>query len=172
MKTTALTALALIFAVTSLYAQEVLPKPEPPFQGKIGRTVSDSSPDFPKEVQAPAGAPNILLILTDDVAYGTSSTFGGPIQTPTMDSLAQTGLRYTQFHTTALCSPTRAALITGRNHHTAHTGVIMEFGTGYRASEPLPRCSSSTDTTRRGMGSTTTCRTGRPARLGRSTCGR
>jgi len=137
MKTIALTAFALVFAVTSAYAQEILPKPEPPFQGKIGRTVNESSPDFPKEVQAPAGAPNILLILTDDAGDGAASTFGGPIPTPTMDSLAQAGLRYTQFHTTALCSPTRAALITGRNHHTAHTGVIMEFGTGYPGYDTL-----------------------------------
>ena len=112
-------------------AQEVLPKPEPPFQGTIGRTVKDSRPDFPKEVQAPEGAPNVLLILTDDVGFGASSTFGGPIPTPSMDRLAQSGLRYNHFHTTALCSPTRAALITGRNHHTAATGNIMEFATGY-----------------------------------------
>ena len=112
-------------------AQEVLPHPEPPFKGKIGRTVKESTADFPKEVQAPAGAPNVLLILTDDVGFGASSTFGGPIPTPTMDRLAQNGLRYNEFHTTALCSPTRAALITGRNHHSAATGNIMEFATGY-----------------------------------------
>jgi len=134
---TVLTALALIFAATTTYAQEVLPSPEQPFKGHIGRTVTDSTSDFPSAIEAPAGAPNILLILTDDVGYGASSTFGGPIPTPTMDSLAQSGLRYTQFHTTALCSPTRAALITGRNHHTAHTGVIMEFATGYPGYDSL-----------------------------------
>jgi arylsulfatase len=112
-------------------AQEALPRPEPPFKGRIGRTTKDSKPDFPKEAQAPRGAPNILLVLTDDVGFGASSPFGGPIATPTLDRLAQNGLRYNHFHTTALCSPTRAALITGRNHHTAATGVIMEFGTGY-----------------------------------------
>jgi arylsulfatase len=137
MNTTVLTALALIFAVTTTCAQEVLPAPEQPFKGHIGRTVSDSTSDFPSAIEAPAGAPNLLLILTDDVGYGASSTFGGPIPTPTMDSLAQSGLRYTQFHTTALCSPTRAALITGRNHHTAHTGVIMEFATGYPGYDSL-----------------------------------
>jgi arylsulfatase A-like enzyme len=85
--------------------------------------------------------PNILLILTDDVGYGATTTFGGPIPTPTTDRFAQSGLRYTEFHTTALCSPTRAALITGRNHHTAHTGVIMEFGTGYPGYDLLmPKC--------------------------------
>jgi len=111
--------------------QVVLPKPEPSFGGKIGRTVKDSTPDFPKQVEAPAGAPNVLLIMTDDVGFGAASTFGGPIPTPTMDHLAQVGLKYNNFHTTALCSPTRAALITGRNHHSAGTGNIMEFGTGY-----------------------------------------
>jgi arylsulfatase len=109
----------------------VLPKPEPPFEGKIGRTVRDSTPDFPKGVEAPAGAPNVLLILTDDVGFGATSTFGGPIQTPNFQRLADGGLRYNTYHTTALCSPTRAALITGRNHHSVASGVITEFATGY-----------------------------------------
>ena len=112
-------------------AQNVLPRPEQPFDGKIGRTPKDSTPDFPKGVEAPKGAPNILVILTDDVGFGASSTFGGPIPTPTMDRVAKNGLRYTAFHTTALCSPTRAALLSGRNHHSANTGVIMELATGY-----------------------------------------
>jgi arylsulfatase A-like enzyme len=112
-------------------SQEVLPRPEPRFLGRIGRTAAESVPDFPKEVQAPRNAPNVLLILTDDVGFGASSTFGGPIPTPTFDRLAANGLRYTRFHTTALCSPTRAALLTGRNHHSAATGVIMEMATGY-----------------------------------------
>jgi arylsulfatase len=111
--------------------RKVLPIPEPPFQGEIGRTAKESTPDFPKEMQAPQGAPNVLLIMTDDVGFGASSTFGGPIPTPTFDKLAASGLRYNRFHTTALCSPTRAAVITGRNHHTCATGVIMEMGTGY-----------------------------------------
>lgn len=91
----------------------------------------DSSPDFPKEVHAPKGTPNVLLIMTDDVGFRASTTFGGPVPTPTMDRLAQAGLRYTRFHTTALCSPTRAALLSGHNHHSAATGVVMEIGTGY-----------------------------------------
>lgn len=99
-------------------AQEVLPKPEQPFRGKIGRTAAESTPDFPKPLEAPKGAPNVLLILTDDVGFAASSTFGGPIPTPSFDKLAKAGLRYNMFHTTALCSPTRAALISGRNHHT------------------------------------------------------
>src|ERR1039457_2648985 len=108
-------------------AQDVLPYPQQPFKGKIGRTAADSTPDFPKDVHAPKGAPNVLLIMTDDVGWGASSTFGGPIPTPTYDKLAKAGLRYNTFHTTALCSPTRAALISGRNHHTASTGVITEM---------------------------------------------
>jgi len=108
-----------------------LPVTPPPFGGKIDRITKDSVKDFPKSVEAPKDAPNILLILTDDVGFGAASTFGGPIPTPTMDRLAKNGLRYNQFHTTALCSPTRAALLTGRNHHSAATGVIMEAGTGF-----------------------------------------
>jgi arylsulfatase A-like enzyme len=115
----------------STRAQDVLPRPEPPFKGHIGRTVEESTKDFPQEVKAPKGAPNVLVILTDDVGFGASSTFGGPVPTPTMDRLARDGLRYTQFHTTALCSPTRASLLTGRNHHSAATGIIMEGGTGF-----------------------------------------
>src|SRR5262249_28491713 len=110
---------------------DVLPRPEPPFKGMIGRTAKESTPDFPKAIEAPKGAPNVLLILTDDVGFGASSTFGGPIPTPNYDKLARAGLRYNMFHTTALCSPSRAALITGRNHHTCATGVITEFGTGF-----------------------------------------
>ncbi|MGH9789410.1 MAG: arylsulfatase [Candidatus Acidiferrales bacterium] len=112
-------------------AQDVLPRPEPPFRGQIGLRAKDSVKDFPAEVKAPRGAPNVLLIMTDDVGFGAASTFGGPIPTPTFDRLAKAGLRYNQFHTTALCSPTRAALLTGRNHHSAATGVIMELGTGF-----------------------------------------
>jgi arylsulfatase len=119
------------FLAVTARAQDVLPRPDQPFKGHIGRTVEESVKDFPKEVKAPDGAPNILLILTDDVGFGASSTFGGPVPTPTMDRLAKEGLRYTEFHTTALCSPTRAALLTGRNHHSAATGIIMEGGTGF-----------------------------------------
>jgi arylsulfatase len=110
---------------------DVLPIPEPPFRGVIGRKASQSKPDFPKEVTAPKGAPNVLLIMTDDTGFGASSTFGGPISTPTFDRIAQRGLRYNNFHTTALCSPTRAALLTGRNHHSVGFGNISEFATGY-----------------------------------------
>jgi arylsulfatase len=127
---TCFSTLFLLLASTS-FGQEVLPQPEAPFKGTIGRTTKDSTPDFPKGIEAPQGAPNVLLILTDDVGFGASSTFGGPIQTPNFQRLADSGLRYNQFHTTALCSPTRAALITGRNHHSVASGVITEMATGY-----------------------------------------
>ncbi len=127
-----LAALALLMGAGGpTAAQDVLPRPEPPFKGKIGRTTKEAKPDFPQEVQEPKGAPNILLIMTDDVGFGATSPFGGPIPTPTFERLANAGLRYTQFHTTALCSPTRAALLSGRNHHSAATGVIMELATGF-----------------------------------------
>ena len=128
----AFTLLAGLTLAPMVFAQETLPRPDPAFNGKIGRTAKESIPDFPKEVHAPKGAPNILLIMTDDVGFGASSTFGGPIPTPALDRLAHNGLRYNQFHTTALCSPTRAALITGRNHHTAATGI--DHGDGNRFS--------------------------------------
>lgn len=98
---------------------------------KIGLTAADSTPDFPPPKTAPDGAPNILLVLIDDEGFGCPSTFGGLVETPTLDRLAGDGLRYNAFHTTALCSPTRASLITGRNHHACATGVIQEMATGY-----------------------------------------
>ena len=136
--------ISVAMLVGPVAAQEVLPRPEPPFKGKIGRTVKDSTPAFPKGVEAPKGAPNILLILTDDVGFGASSPFGGPIQTPNFQRLADSGIRYNTFHTTALCSPTRSALITGRNHHTNASGVITEMATGYPGYNSLiPRSSGS-----------------------------
>jgi arylsulfatase A-like enzyme len=109
-----------------------LPRPDFHFPGNVGRTYLDSdSPRFPQPVQAPKGAPNIVLILIDDVGFGQFSTFGGGVPSPTMDRLAAEGLRFNRFHTTALCSPTRAALITGRNHHSASFGSISEAATGY-----------------------------------------
>src|SRR5213080_2178489 len=108
-----------------------IPPPPMPFGGVIKESVKDSTPYWPPRVVAPTGAPNILLVMTDDQGYGISSTFGGVIPTPAMDRVAKAGLRYTQFHSTALCSPTRAALITGRNHHSSGFGVISEQATGY-----------------------------------------
>lgn len=110
----------------------VLPRPDFRFQGNVGRTYLDSDPaQFPQPVQAPKGAPNIVLILLDDVGFGQFATFGGAVPSPTMDRLASEGLRYNRFHTTALCSPTRAALITGRNHHSCGFAGITEIATGY-----------------------------------------
>lgn len=109
----------------------VLPIAGPPFAGRIGDTLKESAPDFPKPVEAPAGAPNVLIVILDDVGFGHAGAFGGAVSTPTMDSLAAEGLRFNSFHTTALCSPTRAALLTGRNHHSVGTGVVIEMGTGF-----------------------------------------
>jgi arylsulfatase A-like enzyme len=110
----------------------VLPRPDFQFKGEVGRTFRDSDKaQFPQPAKAPKGAPNIVLILLDDAGFGQFSTFGGGIPSPTMDKLAAEGLRYNRFHTTALCSPTRAALITGRNHHSAGFASITEVATGY-----------------------------------------
>ena len=89
------------------------------------------TPHWPAIPTAPAGAPNVVVVMTDDVGYGASSTFGGPIPTPTLDALADRGLRYTRFHTTAMCSPTRAALMTGRNHHLVGAGRVTEMAVAY-----------------------------------------
>src|ERR1700739_4139884 len=107
------------------------PPPPPKFGGDSNLQASQSKPYWPARVVPPKGAPNVLLIMTDDQGYGVSGTFGGVIPTPAMDRIAEMGLRYTQFHSTALCSPTRAALITGRNHHEVGFGVITEQSTGY-----------------------------------------
>ncbi|HEV8018909.1 MAG TPA: arylsulfatase [Steroidobacteraceae bacterium] len=108
-----------------------LPPPPQKFGGVIKETAKDSKPYWPPRVVPPKGAPNVLLIMTDDQGYGVSGTFGGVVPTPSMDRIAKAGLRYTQFHSTALCSPTRAALITGRNHHSVGFGVIGEMSTGF-----------------------------------------
>ncbi len=108
-----------------------LPNPPPQFGGTIGLDAKDSKPYWPPQVVPPKGAPNVLLIMTDDAGYGVAGTFGGVIPTPALDRIAEMGLRYTQFHSTALCSPTRAALITGRNHHSTGFGVVSEQATGY-----------------------------------------
>ena len=115
----------------------VLPMPSAPFSGKIDRDAKKSTPDFPQPLSAPDGAPNVLLVLLDDVGFGASSTFGGPAATPTLQALADRGLRYNQFHTTAMCSPSRAALLSGRNHHSVHTGQIMEMASGYPGYDSL-----------------------------------
>ena len=106
-------------AASDLRAQET---PPPSYQGVIGKTLADSKEWWAPTVKAPAGAPNIIWILLDDVGYGAAGAFGGVIRTPTLDSLANNGLRYTNFHTAAICAPTRSALLTGRNSHFVHEG--------------------------------------------------
>ena len=109
----------------------VLPPPPQPFRGQIELNAAQSKPYWPARVVPPKGAPNILLIMTDDVGFAAPSTFGGVIPTPALDRIANAGLRYTNFHSTSLCSPTRAALITGRNHHSVGFGVVSEAATGF-----------------------------------------
>jgi arylsulfatase len=129
-------ATLLAGVITAASAQEkfdrtVLPiqEPERPTYSELDVRNVETPPLF--EVKAPKKAPNVVIVLIDDIGFGGPSTFGGPIQTPTLDRLAAEGISYNNFHTTALCSPTRNALKTGRNHHTANTGSIMESSTGF-----------------------------------------
>ncbi|PZF77143.1 arylsulfatase [Aestuariivirga litoralis] len=118
-------------SATTTISGEQLPAPAPPFGGVIKDNALQSTPWWAPRIVPPKEAPNVLLIMTDDSGYGVPSTFGGVIPTPALDRVAAAGLRYTQMHSTALCSPTRAALITGRNHHSAGFGVISEQSTGF-----------------------------------------
>ena len=108
-----------------------LPLTEPEFRGVIGETFVDSEEDWPQVPKPPGGAPNVVVILLDDVGFGQVSTFGGPVPTPALDGLAAQGLRYNRFHTTASCGSSRAALITGRNHHNCGVGYLQEWATGF-----------------------------------------
>jgi len=117
-------------ATTTITGQQI-PPPDPKFGGVVREKASESTPWWPPRVVPPKGAPNVLLIMTDDQGFGAPSTFGGVIPTPTMDRIARTGVRYTNFHSTSLCSPTRAAIITGRNHHSEGFGVVGEIATGF-----------------------------------------
>jgi len=134
-KACALTTALFVGALQSAASQElnrtVLPIAPSRFHGTIGTTYADSKPEAPFSIHAPEGAPNVLVVLLDDEGYGQSSTFGGLIPTPTLDRLAKGGLRYTRFHVTALCSPTRAALLTGRNNHAVGMGTITNWATDY-----------------------------------------
>ena len=116
-----------------------LPPPDPKFGGVIKEKASESTPWWAPRVVPPKGAPNVLLIMTDDSGFGAPGTFGGVIPTPALDRIAQSGLRYTNFHSTSLCSPTRAALITGRNHHVAGFGVVGEIATGFPGYDSIIR---------------------------------
>jgi arylsulfatase A-like enzyme len=117
-------------ATTTINGKQ-LPPPDPKFGGVIKENALQSKTWWPPRVVPPKGAPNILLIMTDDVGFAAPGTFGGVIPTPSLDRIAKAGLRYTQFHSTSLCSPTRAALITGRNHHAVGFGVVSEIATGF-----------------------------------------
>ena len=108
-----------------------LPHSTPPFDGKISKLIPQSTPKKLTAPQAPQDAPNILLIMLDDVGFGSFGNFGGPVTTPGLDKVANAGLVYNQFHTTALCSPTRASLLTGRNHHSVHMGGITEIANSF-----------------------------------------
>ena len=132
----AVLGLVLTCAATTVAAQEqlnrtVLPIAEPKRPTYSELDARKVKPPARFQVKAPEGAPNVVIVLIDDIGFGGPSTFGGPIRTPTMDQLAQSGLRFNNFHTTALCSPTRNALKTGRNHHTTNTGSIMESSTAF-----------------------------------------
>ena len=124
-------ALAAVASAQEKLDRTVLPIREPkrPTYKELDARKVKAPPRF--EVKAPKGAPNVVIVLIDDIGFGGPSTFGGPIQTPTMDQLAAGGLRYNNFHTTALCSPTRMPLKTGRNHHSTNTGSIMETATAF-----------------------------------------
>jgi arylsulfatase A-like enzyme len=127
--------------VTDQISRDVLPIPDRPYEGELPLDAKDPQAKFPpiESLRPPAGAPNVLVILLDDVGFAASSVFGGPCATPTAERLAENGLKYNRFHTTALCAPTRAALLSGRNHHTVGMGVITELATsapGYNSVRP------------------------------------
>ena len=125
-------ALSLFFYAGMVSAQEVLPFPEPPSASVAGKTLKDSKHQWRKaESRLPKDAPNIVIFMTDDAGFSHPSTFGGPIHTPTLDRLAASGISYNAFHTTAMCSPTRAALLTGRNHHRVGAGQIAELASDW-----------------------------------------
>ena len=117
-----------------------IPRPTPPYEGTIGRLTADCEPVRMELDGAPEGAPNVVIVLLDDVGFGSFSTFGGPVPAPALERVAADGLRFNQFHTTAICAPTRASLLTGRNHHTVHMGRITEAANSFPAYDTvIPR---------------------------------
>ena len=126
-------------SATTTISGKQLPPPDPKFGGVIKEKASESKAWWAPRVVPPKGAPNVLLIMLDDNGYGAHSTFGGVIPTPAMDRVAKNGVRYTNFHSASLCSPTRAALITGRNHHVAGYGVVGEAATGFPGYDSIIR---------------------------------
>lgn len=140
-----LVGFCLIFGVVmSQEPENKLPYNDPAFKGKIGKTYKDSESAWPKFPEPPKGAPNVVVIMLDDVGFGMTSTFGGSIPTPHLDSLANQGITYNRFHTTAICGPSRAALLTGRNHHVSGNGFLAEWATGYSSYNTLMKRSTAT----------------------------
>ena len=129
-----LASLVSVFAAQAAIDRSVLPIQLPAQPAITALTVKDATLPERLTVTAPKGAPNVVIVLIDDLGFGATETFGGPIATPTLDELASEGLRFNSFHTTALCSPTRAALKSGRNHHVASMGFITEMATGFPGS--------------------------------------
>src|SRR5689334_11631918 len=123
-------SLALIFSTVAALEASAAP-PDQEFKGRIGTTLADSKPAWPAPAQAPKGAPNVVVILLDDVGFAATEVFGGPVKTPDLARLAANGLRYNNFHTTAFCSPSRAALLSGRNDHQVGFGDIAESAQGF-----------------------------------------
>ena len=188
MRTTTIFALAALLFVALAGASRaadnldrtVLPIPEPKPETITTLDARDAKAPPRFEVKAPAGAPNVVIVLIDDIGFGHSSAFGGPINMPTLEKLANGGLRYNRFHTTALCSPTRVALLTGHNHHANNAGAIMELATAFpgntgvrpRRSPRSPRSSARTATAPPRSASITRRRRGRCRCPGRTTAGR
>ena len=123
-------ALFTAYLALGLISASAQYRPVQPYKGKIGKTLAETQQSWPDKVKAPQGAPNVVWILLDDIGFGAISTFGGLIETPNLDTLARNGLRYTNAHTTAICAPTRTALLTGRNHHSSHMGLFPENAIG------------------------------------------
>lgn len=121
-----------------------LPYDDPAFHGKIGTTYKESEMDWPALPAPPKGAPNVIVIMLDDVGFGMTSTFGGSIPTPYLDTLAMNGISYNRFHTTAICGPSRAALLTGRNHHVSGNGFLAEWATGFPSYNTMIKRSTAT----------------------------
>ena len=126
-------AVASLFVMnmTSAWSEEVLPKPEAAFKGRIGQTRTDSTPAWSQTAEAPKGAPNVVLVLLDDVGFAATSPFGGLARTPRLEQFAADGIRYNRFHTSAICSPTRASLLTGRNQHQVGFGNLQDIPAGF-----------------------------------------
>jgi arylsulfatase len=131
MRANAVLVSAMLLVSAQAAAQQLLPVPDRAFKGKALPNRALSVPDWPQPIKAPKDAPNIVLVLLDDVGFGAAGTFGGPAATPQLDKLAADGVRYNDFNTTAICSPTRAALLTGRNHHQVGFGNLQDVAAGF-----------------------------------------